>query len=108
MTDDDTNKNETDAAPSRGTLITQHQETPAKTMKTILVNGREHRFAGEEIGRNELARLAFPAIETAGRGALTVAYDRGPLEAPSGILSVDRKTRVLEGQTFSVSRTDKS
>ncbi len=105
MTDDNTHKNETDAAPSRGTLITQHQETPAKT---ILVNGREHRFAGEEIGRNELARLAFPAIETAGRGALTAAYDRGPLEAPSGILSAERKTRVLDGQTFSVSRTDKS
>ena len=105
MTDDDTNKNETDAAPSRGTLIMQHQETPAKT---ILVNGREHRFTGEEIGRNELARLAFPAIETPGRGALTVAYDRGPLEAPSGILSSERKTRVLEGQTLSVSRTDKS
>ncbi|MEG8049317.1 hypothetical protein QP178_05315 [Sphingomonas aurantiaca] len=104
MTDDD-NKNATDAAPSSAALITQHRET---TAKTILVNGREHRFAGEEIGRNELARLAFPASETAGRGALTVAYDRGPLDAPSGILSAERKTRVLDGQTFSVSRTDKS
>lgn len=105
MTDDNKDTNETGSRPSGGALIAQHQEP---SVKTIVVNGREHRFAGEEIGRSDLARLAFPTMETAGRGALTVAYDRGPSEAPSGILPAERKTRVLEGQTFSVSRTDKS
>jgi len=105
MADDYANTNETEAEQPSGKPIVQHQEG---AVKTIVVNGREHRFAGEEIGRTELSRIAFPAIETAGRGGLTVAYDRGPLEAPSGILSAERKTRVLDGQTFSVSRTDKS
>lgn len=76
--------------------------------RTIVVNGRQHRFTGDEIGRNELARLAFPGIDTGTRGALTVAYDRGAVEAPSGLLAAGRTTRVLDGQTFSVSLTDKS
>lgn len=84
------------------TRIDQHQT------KTIVVNGRELPFAGEEIGRNELARLAFPNIGTGGQSSLTVAYDHGAAEAPSGLLTAGRTTRVLEGQTFSVSLTDKS
>ncbi len=105
MTDRISNEHEPDVGASGGGLVAQNQ---VNCPKTIVVNGREHRFAGEEIGRTDLARLAFPAMETAGRGALTVAYDRGPMDAPSGILSSERKTRVLDGQTFSVSRTDKS
>ena len=105
MTDRISNERELDTGAPNGGLVAHRQCDPAKT---IVVNGREHRFAGEEIGRTDLARLAFPAMETASRGALTVAYDRGPVEAPSGILSSERKTRVLDGQTFSVSRTDKS
>lgn len=104
MTDDRKNTNEIETGPASVTAA----ENQVASIKTIVVNGRDHRFAGDEIGRYDLSRIAFPTIGTAGRGALTVAYDRGPLEAPSGILSADRKTRVLDGQTFSVSRTDKS
>lgn len=78
------------------------------TGRTIVVNGREHRFEGEEIGRDELARLAFPGVGPSTGGSLTVAYDHGPAEAPSGLIVPGRTTRVLEGQTFSVSQTDKS
>ena len=76
--------------------------------KTIVVNGREHAFVGEEIGRGELARLAFPVLGMAGDGALTVAYDNGPEGARHGLLASGRTTRVLDGQTFSVSVCDKS
>ena len=76
--------------------------------KTIVVNGREHAFVGDEIGRGELARLAFPTIGGAGDSALTVAYDHGPVGAHHGLLGGGRTTRVLDGQTFSVSICDKS
>ena len=80
----------------------------APTEKAIVINGREHRFAGQEIGRDELARLAFPGMGASPGSALTVAYDHGPAEAPSGLVIPGRTTRVLDGQTFSVSQTDKS
>lgn len=76
--------------------------------KTIVVNGREHRFAGSDIGRAELVRLAFPAMVGPVGSALTVAYDNGPANAPAGLLTAGRTTRVLDGQSFSVSLTDKS
>lgn len=76
--------------------------------KTIVVNGREHRFAGGEIGRAELASLAFPGTGPSVGSSLTVAYDHGPLEAPAGLIVPGRTTKVLDGQTFSVSQTDKS
>jgi hypothetical protein len=105
MTDRILNAGGPDVGASGGQLVAQNRPTSAKT---IVINGREHRFAGEEIGRTDLARMAFPAMDSASRGALTIAYDRGPVDAPSGILGSERKTRVLDGQTFSVSRTDKS
>ena len=91
--------------PSHGRSLTVSSRAPEKI---IIVNGREHRFVGEEIDRNALARLAFPGMGTGGQSALTVAYDRGAAEAPSGLLTAGRTTRVLDGQTFSVSLTDKS
>jgi hypothetical protein len=76
--------------------------------KTIVVNGRENRFEGDTIGRDELARIAFPTIGTGSSSALTVTYDNGPEGQRHGLLGVGSTTRVLEGQTFSVSLCDKS
>lgn len=94
-----------DARATPGRSIAVQAAEPART---IVVNGREHAFAGDEIGRDELARLAFPHVPPAGGGALTVAYDNGPADAPSGLVAKGRTTRVLHGQTFSVSLTDRS
>lgn len=97
---------EHDDRPQPGRALTTRDE--GATMKTIVVNGREHRFPGEEIGRGELALLAFPHVGAVGPSALTIAYDHGPSEAPCGLLAAGRQTRILDGQTFSVSLTDKS
>lgn len=92
------------AAPGRSLMV----DNTGPATRNIVVNGRQHRFAGDEIGRDDLARLAFPGIDGGRGSALTVAYDRGAVEAPSGLLAAGRTTRVLDGQTFSVSLTDKS
>ena len=77
--------------------------------KKIVVNGREHRVRGDEIGRDELFALAFPGMGTVAAGsALTVAYDNGPADSPAGLVLAGRATRVFDGQTFSVSQTVKS
>ncbi len=76
--------------------------------KTIVVNGRSHLVLTSEIGRGELMALAFPGAANVDPGALTIAYDHGPSTAPSGLLAPDRPVRVLHGQTFSVTLTDKS
>ena len=100
---DDRNRNDTLATvPGRELTVTD------TSRKTIVVNGREHSFLGDEIGRGELARLAFPAIGMGREGALTVAYENGPEGARHGLLGNGRTTRVLDGQTFSVSLCDKS
>jgi len=103
-------ENENDIHPAEGAASGRSLviDSSAPTTRTIVVNGRQHRFAGEEIGRTELARLAFPGMEGKAESALTVAYDRGVAEAPSGLLATGRTTRILDGQTFSVSLTDKS
>lgn len=82
--------------------------TTRSVEKTIIVNGRKHRFAGPEIDRATLVRLAFPSMVGPTNSALTVAYDNGPANAPAGLLTANRTTRVLDGQSFSVSLTDKS
>lgn len=85
---------------------------PATTLRTemrsIVVNGRIHAHAGETIDRGELARLAFPGIAPTASQALTVAYDGGPSGFASGILPAGASTAIENGQTFSVSLTDKS
>lgn len=77
-------------------------------VRTIVVNGRSHLFAGDEIGTKELAQLAFPEQDGRAYAALTVAYERGPLVAESGLMTGRTTTPVAEGQSFSVSLTDKS
>lgn len=100
-----TEHDSTDTAPGRSLTVA---DTNGGARKTIVVNGREHAFVGDEIGCGELARLAFPALDVGGDSALTVAYDNGPEGARHGLLASGRTTRVLSGQTFSVSVCDKS
>lgn len=97
-------------APPPSTAFT-HTSTALErtsTVRTIVVNGRSHLFAGDEIGTKDLARLAFPEQEGRSYAALTVAYEGGPLVAESGLMTGRTMTPVTEGQSFSVSLTDKS
>ena len=102
MNDIDTSDPALGTPPPSGALVR------TSTVRTIVVNGRSHLFAGEDIGPRDLARLAFPEQEGRSYAALTVAYEGGPLGAASGLMTGSVKTPVTEGQSFSVSLTDKS
>jgi hypothetical protein len=99
---------ETAGAASNSGRALMVADTERSSGKTIIVNGREHGFEGDKIGRDELARIAFPTIGAASSSALTVTYDNGPEGQRHGLLGIGSTTRVLEGQTFSVSLCDKS
>jgi len=81
---------------------------PSRSVCTIVVNGREHRHAGDSIRRSELARLAYPDLSVEGGRSLTVAYRDGPEQNPRGVVPHDGLVRVANGQAFNVSLTDKS
>jgi hypothetical protein len=102
MNDIDTIDRTGDASPPSTALVR------SAAVRTIVVNGRSHLFAGDEIGTRELARLAFPEQDGRSYAALTVAYEGGPLVAESGLMTGRTTTPVAEGQSFSVSLTDKS
>lgn len=99
-----------EGAQPPSTALARIPTAPARdsTVRTIMVNGRSHLFAGDEIGTKDLARLAFPEQEGRSYAALTVAYEGGPLVAESGLMTGRTTTPVAEGQSFSVSLTDKS
>lgn len=82
--------------------------TTQTRVRTIVVNGAAHAFDGDTIDRNQLAALAFPDTQPGSTQGLTVAFRGGPPEASIGILPVGRSAVVHQGQTFSVSLTDKS
>lgn len=104
-TDGTGNSTGTDISSGHALMVA---DTPPSGGRTIVVNGREHAFEGDAIGRDELARIAFPTIGAASSSALTVTYDNGPEGQRHGLLGIGSTTRVLEGQTFSVSLCDKS
>ncbi|NJR77507.1 hypothetical protein [Sphingomonas corticis] len=102
MNDTDTIDHAGDASPPTTALVR------SAAVRSIVVNGRSHLFAGDEIGTKDLARLAFPEQQGRSYAALTVAYEGGPLVAGSGLMTGRTTTPVAEGQSFSVSLTDKS
>lgn len=80
-------------------------------VRTILVNGRPCQVRGDEVSHHQLVRLAHPDASTAlrrGDSAMTVTYLRGPAIAPEGILAPLERTRIVDGESFSVTRTDRS
>lgn len=102
MNDTDTIDHAGDTSPPATALVR------SAAVRSIVVNGRSHLFAGDEIGTKDLARLAFPEQQGRSYAALTVAYEGGPLVAESGLMTGRTTTPVAEGQSFSVSLTDKS
>jgi hypothetical protein len=66
---------------------------------------------GDEVSHHQLVRLAHPEAAPAlrsGQSAMTVTYLRGPAIAPEGILSPVERVRIVDGESFSVTRTDRS
>ena len=77
--------------------------------RSITVNGRRHLVRTEQIDHGQLVRLAFPEAEDGGaKSSLTVTYRGGPYGAAEGILAPRERTTLADGETFVVTRTDKS
>lgn len=97
------NHEESEAAASRAIV-----PVPDGRTRSIVVNGREHRHAGDRIERRELARLAYPQLTEARGRSLTIAYRDGPKTSPRGIVAHGGSVEIADGQAFNVSLTDKS
>ncbi|WP_210358333.1 multiubiquitin domain-containing protein [Sphingomonas beigongshangi] len=77
---------------------------------SIIVNGRHAEVAVRELTFENLVSLAFPGINplSTGSRSLTVTYRRGPADRPEGSLVARENVRVLQGEVFNVTATDKS
>lgn len=75
----------------------------------IMVNGRGHVVAKEELGYDELVKLAFGNNPPSGPYiVITVTYRRGHGNKPEGSLRIGETVKVKDGMIFNVTATDKS
>lgn len=87
------------AVPSAGSTLTRE----------IVVNGERCRVGADEISHTQLVKLAFPDLpESQSTRELTISYRGGPHTAPDGILAPGERTPLANGETFVVTRTNKS
>lgn len=96
--------NDHENEPAAGALVV----TGERTVRTIVVNGREHRYADDRIGHGQLARLAFPGLGERDHRSLVASYGSGPAEQERGVVPHGGTVGVAEGQRFNVCVTDKS
>jgi hypothetical protein len=87
---------------------THPQTAEAATGRSIVVNGRACTVRSDDIGFDQVVGLAFAGEEPSSARSLSVTYRRGPAVAAEGILVPTQRTPILGGETFIVTRTDKS
>jgi len=87
----------------------QQDEQKPNNDKTvsIIVNGREREFAGNEISFEQVVALANLGSEGVNI-VFTVTYKRGEGHKPEGSLVAGESVKVKQGMIFNVTRTDKS
>jgi Multiubiquitin len=83
------------------------QEKPEPSF-TIVVNGRQKRWAEEEISFAQVVALAFETPPTGPNVIFTVTYLNGGGKRPDGTLVTGNSVRVKNGMIFNVTPTDKS
>ena len=78
-------------------------------LREIMVNGRSSLIHADHIDHAQLVALAFPdGDEIRSTSSMTVSFRGGPHTAPQGILAPAERTPLANGETFVVTRTDKS
>lgn len=85
---------------------TQAKGEHEKKQVTIIVNGRPHQVAKEDISFEEVVALA--KLVTGPNIVYTVTYDRGHGHKPQGTLVPGESVKVKDGMIFNVTATDKS
>ena len=75
---------------------------------TIVVNGRSHEVARDDISFEEVISLAFDPLPSGDNIVFTVTYRRGHGNKPAGTLVAGESVRVKDGMIFDVTVTDKS
>ncbi|CAB4945914.1 unannotated protein [freshwater metagenome] len=98
-----TNENNEPATTGRELVTTND-----RTVRTIVVNGREHRFADDRIGHDQLARLAFPTLAERESRSLVASFGGGPADHERGVVPFGGTVEIAQGQRFNVCVTDKS
>ena len=82
--------------------------SPDKT-RTIVVNTKPHDWTEKEISYAEVVKLAYPDADLGNdRITFTVKYRRGMGNKPEGSLVLGTSTKVKDGMTFDVTKTDRS
>ncbi|WP_307088328.1 multiubiquitin domain-containing protein [Sphingomonas faeni] len=76
--------------------------------RAIVVNGRKCVVRSEDVGFDQVVRLAFGGEEPTHSRSMSVTYRRGPATAAEGILSHYQRIPLIDGEEFIVTRTDKS
>lgn len=104
MEDDENRKLVTIGEPA--SLDAEVQNVPPG--RSIVVNGRVCAIQSRDVGFEQLVRLAHGGEEPCDSRSLSVTYRRGPASAAEGILAPRQRTLVADGETFIVTRTDKS
>ena len=90
-----------------GDLPVAFEGTAAPT-REVVVNGRNCLVRADDLSHAQLVKLAFPALNALERPSLTVSYRGGPHTSPDGVLAPDERTPLADGETFVVTRTNKS
>lgn len=80
----------------------------ASDCRAIVVNGRRCVVRSEDVGFDQVVRLAFGGEEPTHARSMSVTYRRGPATAAEGILSHYQRIPLIDGEEFIVTRTDKS
>lgn len=83
-------------------------ETAGSECREIVVNGRKCPVRSDDIGFDQIVRLAFGGEEAPHSRSMSVTYRRGPATAAEGILGYYQRIPLIDGEEFIATRTDKS
>lgn len=88
----------------------QHGEHHHKPVMTrIIVNGQPKEVDGDELSFDQAVSLAYNGNPPQGPGwEFTVGYRRGPHDKPEGSLTAGHSVKIVDGEIFNVTGTDKS
>ena len=89
----------------------QHGEHghPHPVITKIIVNGQAKDVEGDRLSFEEAVSLAYNGNPPQGSGwEFTVGYRRGPHEKPEGSLTAGHSVKIVDGEVFNVTGTDKS
>jgi hypothetical protein len=82
---------------------------PHPVITMVIVNGQQKQVEGDRLSFQQAIELAYDGNPPQGPGwEFTVGYRRGPREKPEGSLTAGHSVKIVDGEIFNVTGTDKS